>query len=378
MSIFRLFNHVKPGRKRKPRIMNIALIGCGRIGFLLEQDPLRYKPCTHYGGAAASGLVINYACDINPARLSAFSEAAGTPRENLFTDSTFMLKKIRPEMAIIAAWTETHHEIAMEAMNSGVKVIVLEKPVTSDIKKARDLVRSAEKNNTLVIVSHERRYDSRYMKVKRLIESGKIGSIKTVHASILTSGHRGKSLPEHGGGPLLHDGTHMIDMVRFLFGEIVSLRGEFQRDSRASGFEDRAAAWLTTETGVDIFLEAGGSRKYFIFELRISGTEGQIVIGNGYETMFLGKKSRLYSGFNDLRERAFPRYRRNNCFIDMYREAGTLLKHTGGKAKSSLHDGVRALEIIHCIYYSSCKGGITMDLRKEPPGINLKKIFNLG
>ena len=36
--------------------MTTALIGCGRIGFLLEEDPLRYKPCTHYGGAVCRRL----------------------------------------------------------------------------------------------------------------------------------------------------------------------------------------------------------------------------------------------------------------------------------------------------------------------------------
>ena len=44
--------------------MTTALIGCGRIGCLLEGDPLRYKPCTHYGGASAAGITVTHACDI--------------------------------------------------------------------------------------------------------------------------------------------------------------------------------------------------------------------------------------------------------------------------------------------------------------------------
>ena len=55
---------------------NIALVGCGRIGFLLEKDPLRNKPCTHFGGSKASKVNINYACDIDKKRLKLFSQTA--------------------------------------------------------------------------------------------------------------------------------------------------------------------------------------------------------------------------------------------------------------------------------------------------------------
>ncbi len=59
----------------------IALIGCGRIGFMLESDPLRYKPCTHFGGASSAGLRITHACDLNHGRLESFVRASGIPRE---------------------------------------------------------------------------------------------------------------------------------------------------------------------------------------------------------------------------------------------------------------------------------------------------------
>ncbi len=68
-------------KKQQP---TIALIGCGRIGFLLENDPLRYKPCTHYGGASAAGLAVTHACDIDRGRLARFGTTARIPDDNLF------------------------------------------------------------------------------------------------------------------------------------------------------------------------------------------------------------------------------------------------------------------------------------------------------
>lgn len=356
--------------------LNIALIGCGRIGFLLENDPLRYKPCTHFGGATACGLAVTHACDINPERLARFGSVAGIGRGNLYGDYRNLLKDAPPDMAIISTWTESHARIAVEAARRGARVIVLEKPMASTLPRCRAVIAECAKGGAAVIISHERRYDNRYRKLKEILSRGAIGEIKTVHASMLTGGHAGPSDPADGGGPLLHDGTHLVDMLRFLFGDIVSVEGEFQRTGRSGGFEDRACAWLRTRGNVDVFLEAGGNRNYFVFELEISGTRGKIVIGNGYESLHTSRRSRFYTGFRDLTEAPFPRWKKNNCFTELYREACRALNGTVSPA-SSADDGYRALEVIHAIYLSAHRGRKRIPLPLGGAKIDLKKIFNL-
>ncbi|OHD70268.1 MAG: hypothetical protein A2W19_07205 [Spirochaetes bacterium RBG_16_49_21] len=355
--------------------LKTALIGCGRIGFLLEQDPLRYKPCTHYGGARAAGLFVSHCCDINAERRELFAEKAGIPPENRFRDYRDLLRRVRPELVIIATWTGSHDAIAVEAARNGARMIVLEKPMASSLSRCRRIITECSDQGTAIIINHERRYDSRYRKVKELIGRGKIGEIKTVHASILTSGG-GRPLHEEGGGPLLHDGTHLVDMLRYLFGEIIAVEGLFQRTGRRSGYEDRALAWLTTEHGVEVFLEAGGSRNYFVFELEISGTEGKIVIGNGYEKLHRSRPSRFYSGFRDIAEVPFPSYKKKNCFCDLYLEAKRALNGKGPIASSG-SDGYQALEVIHAIYLSAHRNKKPITLPVDPRRINLQKIFDL-
>jgi predicted dehydrogenase len=356
--------------------MKTALIGCGRIGFLLEQDPLRYKPCTHFGGAAFAGVPVSHACDINRERLNIFGRTAGLPQECLYRDYRELLRNERPDLVIIATWTESHEKIAVEAARCGAKTIVLEKPMASTLRGCQRILTHCEERGASVIICHERRYDNRYRKVKYLLAEGKIGQIKTVHASILTSEYRGNSKVSEGGGPLLHDGTHLVDMLRYLFGDITAVQGSFQRSGRTSGFEDRAAAWINTGDGIDIFLEAGGNRNYFVFELEISGTEGKILIGNGYEKLYLGLPSRLYTGFRDIVEKPFPAFKKNNCFEELYREARRSLKGNAVIASDG-NDGYRALEIIHAAYLSSYLGGKKICLPVNPRRINLKKIFDL-
>ena len=356
--------------------MTTALIGCGRIGFQLEEDPLRYKPCTHYGGAVAAGMAVSHACDIDRDRLKRFGETAGIPPENRYADYRGLLADARPDAVIIASWTETHAPIAIEAARRGAKVIVLEKPMAASLRDCRAIIDECAVRGAVLVISHERRYDSRYRKVKDMIARGAVGEVRTVHASMLTGGHRGRSLAEQGGGPLLHDGTHLVDMIRYFFGDIATVQGEFRRDGRRSGFEDRACAWLTTAGGVDVFLEAGGPREYFQFELEISGSRGKIVIGNGYEKLFTARASRFYTGFRDLEEAPFPSFKRNNCFRELYGEARKAL---AGKASpvSSGSDGYRALEAIHAIYLSSHLKRKRLSLPIAPGAINLKKIFSL-
>ena len=353
-----------------------ALIGCGRIGFLLENDPLRYKPCTHYGGAVAAGLAVTHACDIDGRRLSLFAKTAGIEQDSLSDNYRKLLRDARPDLVIIATWTESHERIAVEAARCGARVIVLEKPMAPSLPACRRILRACEKYGASLIINHERRYDGRYLKAKELIASGVIGSVMTVRASILTGAYAGLSDPGEGGGPLVHDGTHLIDILRFLLGDIVSVEGEFQRMKRAWGFEDRACAWLKTASGVDIFLEAGGNRRYFLFELDISGTDGAIVIGNGYQRLYRPRTSRWYTGFKDLDEVPFPKRRNTNPFKELYREAKRLLDGATD-VTSSGEDGYRAMEVIHAVYYSAHLGGKRITLPLIPGRINLKKIFNL-
>jgi predicted dehydrogenase len=356
--------------------LKTAIIGCGRIGFLLEEDPLRNKPCTHFGGLKAAGLKVTCACDINKDRLDYFSAKTGLPAESAYTSYKKMFQEHKFDIVTIATWTGSHTDIALDAVNSGAKALILEKPLSHSLKSAEKLMEAASAKGCRIFVNHERRYDHRYRKAGELLSSGKIGRIKTVNARILTGPFRGESHPEQGGGSLLHDGTHLVDLLRFYFGEIISVKGEFSRDSRNAGFEDTTLAWLKTDTDVNIFLESGGSRKYFIFELEIWGSEGKILIGNGYEKLFLFNKSRLYRGFNDLYEKKFPAMKPVSCFTQIYKEAKNLVLGKKDIITSGVNDGYKALEIIHAIYLSAHKKK-EITLPVNPSEIDLKKIFNL-
>ena len=344
---------------------------------MLEDDPLRNKPCTHYGGLTAAGFSVVCAADTNTEHLLAFARKAGLQPKNIFLNHEELLGAAAPDAVIIATWTPSHNTIAIDAAKNGARCIILEKPVSHSLKETRKLLEECEKNNTKLIVNHERRFDSRYRKAKAMIENGLLGEIRTINARILTGPYRGSGNPLEGGGPLLHDGTHLVDICRFFLGEIDTVQGEFKRFGRKTGYEDRAAAWLKTVGGADIFIEAGGGCGYFVFELEIFGTKGKILIGNGYEKFYKSSKSALYTNFNDLKESVFPKFKKDNCFTNLYREVKDILDGKDIPLTSSGTDGYKALEIVHAIYYSAHKNGKTLKLPMNPEKVNIKKIFGL-
>jgi predicted dehydrogenase len=330
-----------------------ALIGCGRIGFLLEKDPLRKKPCTHFGGMKQAGVRVRYACDISRERLDLFGKAARLSDDSLFTDYRLALKK-SPGIVVIASWTHTHAPIAIAAAESGAKVVVCEKPIAHDIKLARKMRDACASHGAALIINHERRYDGRYRAVKKLMEDGAIGEIRSIRGTLAARGLSSSSDPKLGGGPLLHDGTHLIDMIAFLAGRITTVDGRIFRYGNDSGYEDLACAMLMTERGIPASIQVGGDTEYFGFGLEIFGRSGKIEIGNGYQRIFTSKKSRLYEGFYDLAEKKFPAYSKTSCFTELYREV-LRASNSAITPASSGNDGLDALRVIHGIYLSAMK-----------------------
>ncbi len=318
----------------------VGIVGTGRIGFLLEYDPLRIKPCTHIGGIIKNKkLKITTACDINKNRLNLFGKKFNV--KNLYTNYKQMLKQEKIDILVVSTWTNSHKEITIEAAKKGIKLIVCEKPMAFTTKECKAMVAACKKYNTILVINHERRYDPMYRKVKKMLDQKIIGDVRTVIANVLTSISFKKKSFIIDKSSLLHDGTHLIDISLFLFGKPKRIRGFIP-----SYRKDTAYGIIEFRNGIILFLEAGGDRKYFNFELDIQGTEGRIIVGNEYLELWKRKKSPRYTGFFELEQQKFPKFPDKNQFIEEYKEVTALLD---GKIKiptSSGDDGMKTIELI--------------------------------
>lgn len=334
----------------------VGIIGCGRIAGLLEDDPLREKPCTHAGAyEAVKETKIITACDINKDRLNKFGKRWDV--HNLYTDFHEMLDKEDIDIVSIAAWTQFHHEMAVAAAESGAKGIYCEKPIALTLGQAEEMLHACKKNNVKLIINHERRWDPYYLKVKELIEEGKIGELKTIVGNALSWEPEIRKIEFYGGGPMFHDGTHLTDQLRFFAGEPEWVSAYEERPNGSEYIENTVFGLIWFLKGVRAFIEGGGCRNYFNFELDLQGTEGRIIIGNGARKLYVTNKSTRFLGFKELEKIKLPEPNENtNPYTDGVKDLIRCVE-TGCESISSGEDGKKALEIILALYESAKNEG---------------------
>jgi predicted dehydrogenase len=333
-----------------------GLVGCGRIGSILEEDPLRGKPCTHAGGFSALPTIqLSAGCDIDPERLQKFGKRWNVT--GLYSDYREMLKKENLDILCIATWTALHADMTIAAAKAGIKGIFCEKPIAINLVQARKMVRICKKHNIPLVINHERRWDANYQQARKLILAGKIGEIKTLVGNTLSWKPDRLQVSDHGGGPLFHDGTHLTDLLLFFGGPVDWVSGHESRPGGKKFIEETACAMLGFRNGATGFIEGGGARKYFNFELDIQGTEGRLLIGNSGQQLFITKKSQRFTGFHELEKIPFPKPKTyESPFIGGAREIVNSIR-TGKAGVSTGIDGLQALEIISAVYMSAQQKG---------------------
>ncbi|MBN2289544.1 MAG: Gfo/Idh/MocA family oxidoreductase [Candidatus Glassbacteria bacterium] len=341
---------------RTTKKLTAALVGTGRIGWMLEHDPLRGGTCTHAGAMTATGRVSLVAgADLDEKRLRAFGEAYEV--DSLYPDHRALLDKHRVDILSVAAPAEAHCAIVTEAAASGrVRGIYCEKPVCHTLGEADRMIEACDKAGVALLIGHERRFGAHFMRARELVHDGIIGEVRTVIGQAL-SGDPGSVLRSmSGGGPLMHDGTHLTDLLGYFLGSADWVIGMTRRAHGPARVEHTASGMVGFPSGAVAFIEGGGRRKYFAFELELQGSEGVIGVGNSPPGLWLAESSRRFSGFNELAKAKFPEYTPNNGFVAAF-EALIEEIETGMPSLSTGRDGREALQIILALYESAAKGG---------------------
>jgi len=125
-----------------------------------------------------------------------------------------------------------HFEMAKQALVAG-KHVVLEKPMTATSEQSEELIQFAKKQDLLLAVYHNKRFEGGFKTVKKLLLEGRFGTVTNCHISL----HRFK--PEIGpkvwkegdypGAGLLYDlGSHLIDQCLNLFGWPLNVHADLQ------------------------------------------------------------------------------------------------------------------------------------------------------
>lgn len=125
------------------------------------------------------------------------------------------------DLIVLATPNDTHAPLARAAIDSG-KHVVVDKPFTTTLREARELVSCAEKNGRIVSVFQNRRWDSDYLTVRDVIEAGHVGEVTYFESRIdrfrPVVRNRWRERPGNGTGVWYDLGPHLVDQALCLFG----------------------------------------------------------------------------------------------------------------------------------------------------------------
>jgi len=178
-------------------LINVALIGYGYWGPNLARNFHSLPECR-----------LIACCDINEERLKEAQRLY--PGLKITTDFRDLLKDDEVDAVAIATPVGLHYSIAREALLHGKHVLV-EKPMTTSVEEARDLVELANRQGKVLMAGHTFEYNPAVLKMKELISRGEIGAIYYIHSTRVNLGRVQKDL-----NALWSIAPHDISILLFL------------------------------------------------------------------------------------------------------------------------------------------------------------------
>jgi len=254
--------------------VRLGIIGLGNMGKVHAQSVLSGK---------IPRLRLAAVMDSNPEALKAYSEV------ECFTDAAALLKSKAIDAVLIATPHYSHTTLGIEALKAGYHVLV-EKPISVHKADCERLIAAHKSKKQVFAAMFNQRTDPYYIKLRNLIQSGELGEVRRINwiitnwfrtGAYYSSGGWRATWAGEGGGVLLNQCPHNLDLWQWLFGLPQSVRA-FCKIGRYHDIEveDDVTAVLQYANGTSgVFItstgEAPGTNR-----LEVTAERGRVVIEN--------------------------------------------------------------------------------------------------
>jgi predicted dehydrogenase len=248
--------------------MNYAIIGCGLIG----KKRLAALP-------AGSRLAI--ACDTDLARAQALVDLAKSGRA--VSNSKDAVSDPAVDAVIVATINSTLATISDAAIRAG-KHVMAEKPAGISVREIDGLIASEEKHGVCVRVGFNHRYHPAFLKAREIFESGVMGELMFIRGRYGHGGRVGydrewRADPKlAGGGELIDQGIHLIDLAGWFLGEFKSVAGHVATYFWDMPVDDNAFLDLQTAEGRTAWLHVSCTEWKNLFSFEIYGRNTKLHI----------------------------------------------------------------------------------------------------
>jgi predicted dehydrogenase len=216
-------------------------------------------------------------------------------KEQAFTDVSAMIQSGLIDAILICTPHFSHTTIGIEALQRGLHVLV-EKPISVHKADCERLIAAHSDKNLIFAAMFNMRTNACFKKVKDLIVSGELGAIRRIHWEVTnwfrtnyyyaTGGWRGTWKGE-GGGVLMNQCPHNLDLFQWMFGMPQRVRGfcQFGRFHEIE-VEDDVTAVLQYDSGTTATFVTSTGEAPGINRLEISGEQGRLSVTDGSKIHF--------------------------------------------------------------------------------------------
>lgn len=333
--------------------MRVGIVGCGLIG----------RRRAHVAAAHDQVLVV---CDLHRDRAQALAEAVGAQWS---TDWRTVVS--RPDLDVIVVCT-TNNElrpVVVSALATG-KHVLCEKPLGRNAAEAAEMRDAAQEARRVLKVGFNHRHHPALADAWELAEEGAIGPLLCIRAAY---GHGGRAGYERewrgdvelaGGGELLDQGVHVIDLCRWFLGDFVEVSGIVATAFwSVEPLEDNAFALLRTQAGQIATIHTSWTQWKNLFRFEVFGRDGYLLVdglGGSYgpERLTLGRR-RGESGPPEETVWEFPAH--DGSWDAEWMELTSALAE-GRQPLGCADDGYEVMRLVDAIYRS---GGCGAPIRVE-------------
>jgi predicted dehydrogenase len=247
--------------------VGVAILGCGLIGRKRSK------------ALADSKLLVCADLDENRAK----SLADDFPGCESTTDWRAAVRCAGVEIVVIATTNDALVEAGLAAVQAGKHVLV-EKPAARNVAELDRLIAAVQKNGVLVRVGFNHRYHPALLKARELVDTGELGELMFVRGRYGHGGRKGyerewRAQPmRSGGGELIDQGVHLIDLSRWFLGDFSEIEGFAHTYFWDMPVEDNGFLILKTSSKQTAFLHVSSTEWKNLFSLEIYGREAKLHI----------------------------------------------------------------------------------------------------
>ena len=273
-----------------------------------------------------------------------------------------VVERVDIDIVMVCTPPNMHATMSIAAMEHG-KHVLCEKPLTRTTEDAEKMIAAARANGVTLKCGFNHRHHPSIIKAREWVDANQIGELNFIRCRYGIGGRPGyekewRADPDVvGGGQLMEQGIHGIDLFRWFLGDFAEATGFIStRYWKTEPLEDNGFALFCTEKGQVASLHSSLTQWKNVFSLELFGQDGYIIVdglGGGYgtEKVTLGKNA----FFEPFRDETTEFRGGDSSWYEEWKEFMTAIKERREPLGNG-NDGLEALKLVNAIYKSAREG----------------------